>query len=206
MQTLCSPSNRIRKIKCDENKPFCRRCVDTGRTCDGYESTFRLVLPTQLIVKNAHDAGIKSGAADIQPIRPTLTVTTVAPQEIELLGRYFSTKTMFDVELGCNEEAKQILQASLIHPPIRHAVSSLKALRERLDASGGVAASIARQIPGHGYDYGLQQYCMALGGLASNMLFTGTNGLRSALLCCELFISIEQVRGNYLGTLPWPGT
>ncbi|KAI3546472.1 hypothetical protein CABS03_13095 [Colletotrichum abscissum] len=27
---------KIRKIKCDETKPSCRRCNDTGRKCDGY--------------------------------------------------------------------------------------------------------------------------------------------------------------------------
>ncbi|OAA65326.1 Zn(2)-C6 fungal-type DNA-binding domain protein [Niveomyces insectorum RCEF 264] len=28
--------SRIRRIKCDEEKPACRRCTSTGRTCDGY--------------------------------------------------------------------------------------------------------------------------------------------------------------------------
>ncbi|QBZ65393.1 hypothetical protein PoMZ_12352 [Pyricularia oryzae] len=27
---------KIRKVKCGEEKPACRRCTDTGRTCDGY--------------------------------------------------------------------------------------------------------------------------------------------------------------------------
>ncbi|KAH8897135.1 hypothetical protein GQ53DRAFT_506415 [Thozetella sp. PMI_491] len=27
---------KIRRIKCDESKPNCSRCVDTGRRCDGY--------------------------------------------------------------------------------------------------------------------------------------------------------------------------
>lgn len=30
---------RIRKIKCDEEKPNCRRCFSTGRQCDGYSSS-----------------------------------------------------------------------------------------------------------------------------------------------------------------------
>ncbi|KZL70457.1 C6 zinc finger protein, partial [Colletotrichum tofieldiae] len=29
---------RIRRIKCDEKRPFCSRCVFTGRKCDGYIS------------------------------------------------------------------------------------------------------------------------------------------------------------------------
>lgn len=27
---------RIRKVKCDEGRPACERCVTTGRVCDGY--------------------------------------------------------------------------------------------------------------------------------------------------------------------------
>jgi hypothetical protein len=38
---------------------------------------------------------------------------------------------------------------------------------------------------------------MALGGLASNLSSPGSNELKSALLCCQIFISIEQVRKNY---------
>ncbi|KAF2874116.1 hypothetical protein BDV95DRAFT_604320 [Massariosphaeria phaeospora] len=178
---------RIRKVKCDENKPSCKRCVDTGRTCDGYESPFRLF--TCQPETNAH-AG---GSASSKPIRPTLDEIT--PQDIYLLNRYFSTKTMFDVQLGCSEEAQQCLQASLTDSTIRHALSSLRALREHLDTAGHVPTSVAQQNPS--YDYGLQQYCMALGGLASNLSSPGSHGLKSALRCCQIFISIEQLRGNY---------
>jgi len=190
LQRLCSPSNRARKVKCDENKPLCQKCVGTGRACDGYESRFRVF--TGQPISNAHAGGIESGAG-LQLIRATLT--EVAPRDIDLLNRYFSTKTIFDVKLGCGEEAKQILQASLTDTSIRHAVSSLRALRENLETSGDVPASISQQTPS--YDYGLQQYCMALGGLASNLSSPSPSGLKSALLCCQIFISIEQVRGNY---------
>ena len=102
---------------------------------------------------------------------------------------------MFDVKLGCDEEARQVLQASLTDPPIRHALLSLRALREDLETSGDGPASVAQQTPS--YHYGLQQYNMALRGLASNLSSPGSNGLKSALLCCQMFISIEQVRKNH---------
>jgi hypothetical protein len=38
---------------------------------------------------------------------------------------------------------------------------------------------------------------MALGALASNLSSPSSNGLKSALLCCQILISIEQVRKNY---------
>ncbi|KFA70657.1 hypothetical protein S40288_08276 [Stachybotrys chartarum IBT 40288] len=175
---------RTRKIKCDEHKPFCRRCVDTGRTCDGYDFPLRPFIshPTNKTV------------ASSEPVPPTLTEIT--PKDIALLNRYFSTKTIFNVKLDCNEEAKRILRASLTNPPIRHAISSLRALREGLEASGDASALLTLQTPS--YDYGLQQYCMALAGLASNLSSSGSDVLKLALLCCHIFISIEQVRENYV--------
>ena len=187
---MCSISNRIRKVKCDENKPFCRKCVITGRTCDGYESPFGSF--TSQPINSANAGGIKSDVGS-QPIRPTFT--EIAPQDIDLLNRYFSTKTLFDVKLGCDEEARQVLQASLTNPPIRHAIMSLRALREDLETSGDGPASVAQQTVS--YHYGLQQYSMALRGLAFNLSSPGSNGLKSTLLCCQIFISIEQVRKNY---------
>ncbi|KAJ9653458.1 hypothetical protein H2198_007354 [Neophaeococcomyces mojaviensis] len=143
-------------------------------------------------MNNVHKDGIKSDTG-LQPIRPTLTEVT--HQEIDLLNRYFSTKTILNVKLGCDEEARQVLQASLTDPPVRHAVSSLRALREDLEASRAGPASGVQQTPS--YNYGLQQYSIALRGLASNLSSSGSYGLRSALLCCQIFISIEQVQGNF---------
>jgi len=36
LQTPPTPGNRIRKVKCDEGKPSCERCITTQRQCDGY--------------------------------------------------------------------------------------------------------------------------------------------------------------------------
>ena len=43
--TFCAPSlayllmpSRVRRVKCDETKPSCKRCSSTGRRCDGYAS------------------------------------------------------------------------------------------------------------------------------------------------------------------------
>lgn len=119
----------------------------------------------------------------------------VTAHEIDLLNHCFSTKTIFDVKLDCVLEARQLLQASLDDPSVRYAVWSLKTLREDLEISGDGPASIAHKTGS--YYSGLQYYNTALGGLASSLSWQGYNGLRSALFCCQLFISIEQVRKNY---------
>lgn len=39
---------RIRRVKCDETKPECRRCTTTGRKCDGYTSLSSSVIPFEI--------------------------------------------------------------------------------------------------------------------------------------------------------------
>ena len=43
--TLTENRDRARRIKCDEGKPFCRRCVSTGRECHGYTETETTTAP-----------------------------------------------------------------------------------------------------------------------------------------------------------------
>lgn len=112
-----------------------------------------------------------------------------------MLNRYLSTKTMFDVRLGCDEEAKQILQASCDDSLVKCAVLSLKALREDLEKFGDDPDSTVRHTSGH--KHGLQQYHRSLGGLAASLCCPTTSTLTSALLCCQVFIGIEQIRKDH---------
>ena len=102
---------------------------------------------------------------------------------------------MFDVKLDCEEEARKVLQASLTDTHVRHAVSSLRALRDDLETAGDSCPSCEKQTSR--YHYGLQQYSIALGGLASRLSSPSSNNVKSSLLCCQVFISIEQVQKNY---------
>ncbi|KAF5666994.1 transcriptional regulatory moc3 [Fusarium denticulatum] len=177
---------RIRKIKCDEAKPFCEKCVKTGRRCDGYESVFRPFSSTpQPIVKpDAVASGLDSAKGG-----PLLSTGD--------LNRYFSTKTIFDVELSCNEEAEQVLQASLTNDSIRHALLSLRALRGNLESKKEGYTFETDEQQRLSYNFGLQQYSKALTSLASNLAYPSPDSLKSALLCCQVLISVEQVRGNF---------
>jgi len=96
------------------------------------------------------------------------------------------------VDVSCTQEAEQVLQASLSDPSIRHALLCLRTLREDLETTG---ESPEQQTLS--YNYGLQQYSKALSGLASNLSSPSPETLKSALLCCQVLISVEQVRGNF---------
>ncbi|KAL1893486.1 hypothetical protein Sste5346_006314 [Sporothrix stenoceras] len=207
---------RTRKVKCDEGRPACQKCVVTGLTCDGYASPFRVWVsePRQGVAKTPISAVPEPVVTSSDG-----TSSEITPADIAQLQRCFSSKTLFPtVTLDCDDEARQILQASQTDPAVRHAVSSLRALRADLEAAASpsegqmslthlshAAASYAAATgttPSR--DYGLQQYCIALSGLASSLSTIGVAlpgtpppTIRSALLCCQVFISIEQVRGNF---------
>ncbi|KAF5576221.1 transcriptional regulatory moc3 [Fusarium pseudocircinatum] len=177
---------RIRKIKCDEAKPFCEKCVKTGRKCDGYESVFRPFpsLSQPIVKPNATASGHGSAKGKL-------------PLSTSDLNRYFSTKTIFDVELSCNEEAEKVLKASLTNDSIRHALLSLRALRGNLESKKEGDTFETDEQQRLSYNFGLQQYSKALTSLASNLVYPSPDSLKSALLCCQVLISVEQVRGNF---------
>ncbi|CZR36020.1 uncharacterized protein FPRO_03720 [Fusarium proliferatum ET1] len=177
---------RIRKIKCDEAKPFCEKCVKTGRKCDGYESVFR---PFPSTPQPAGKPDVSASGHNHAEGNPPLSTGD--------LNRYFSTKTIFDVELSCNEEAEQVLQASLTNDSIRHALLCLRALRGNLESKKEADTSETDEQQRLSYNYGLQQYSEALTSLASNLAYPSPDSLKSALLCCQVLISVEQVRGNF---------
>ncbi|KAL1896065.1 hypothetical protein Sste5346_004804 [Sporothrix stenoceras] len=151
----------------------------------------------------------------------SLESTSITDTDIADLQRCFSTKTLFPtVTLACADEARQVLQASQTDPAVRHAVFSLRALRADLEATAKYGGGGQSNQPTHlsyaassyaaatgttpNRDYGLQQYCMALGGLASHLSTSPSTtntapapSVRTALLCCQVFISIEQVRGHF---------
>ncbi|KAF2167517.1 hypothetical protein M409DRAFT_66055 [Zasmidium cellare ATCC 36951] len=178
---------KIRRIKCDESKPSCNKCVSTGRKCDGYESPFRSFIP---------ELGSRGTGQQDDIEQANVGTRAVLPAEVEILSRLFSTKTMFDVNLGCEEESKQVLHASLTQAPLRSAIASLKVLREDLESSlSNSPSSPWRPETNH---EGLQQYSKAMTGLAKSLSLPDRTRVPSTLLCCETFISIEQVRGDHV--------
>jgi hypothetical protein len=124
-----------------------------------------------------------------------MSAKSTLPLDATSLNRYFSTKTIFDVDISCNREAEQVLRESLTNASVRHALLSLRALRENLESTADNPPSSEQQRLG--YNYGLQQYNKALSSLAINLSSPSPATLKSALLCCQVLISVEQVKGNF---------
>lgn len=163
---------RLRKVKCDEGKPSCRRCQDSGRTCDGY--------------------GIWGGGAHADVFQPKCCV--LKPVQL------FPTKEQSGLEWYIHRSAKKlpgaffsehwtllIFQGSVTEPVIRHAVLAVSsAHREEVKGADCDEQELTTR-----------QYSKAITGVQRCLGSGGTVSIRLILTACLLFIQADFLRGHY---------
>ncbi|KAF5681353.1 hypothetical protein FDENT_8124 [Fusarium denticulatum] len=115
---------KARKIKCDEAKPSCKRCVSSRRVCGGYQGTASLTCyrPNQLSARDQREG--RAFQFFTEMVGPVLSGPT---------DSYFWTHL--------------VMQFSHFEPTMRHAVLSISSLYEEF-ARG---SRITRQICGSTY-------------------------------------------------------
>jgi hypothetical protein len=179
---------RIRRVKCDETKPHCLRCAQTGRKCDG----FPVPVP---------DHG---GPAATPP--PALPLRSVASYSIPFripgsqkdrqLLHYFCVQGVTDVSGFCGTAfwSQTVLQACQSDAIVRQALTALSSLHIDLatpDCGGAEAVQEAT----------LARYGLALRALGRRVDKQDTQGKQDeavigALICCVLFYSFESALGS----------
>jgi hypothetical protein len=178
-------SHRSRHVKCDESRPACRRCVSTGRVCDGY--------------------GIWGGGSpNSQPQHNNALSICCTPIPLGNLNSdeqmsfdWFKEKTTkrFVGIFTSDFWETLVFQASAQEPAVRHAVVALSAAH-RFDSNCGALITPAA----HGFDaekFTLQQYNKAIHYLRSNPIINNKNNLRVTLITCLVFVTLEYLRGQY---------
>ncbi|PQE23789.1 NFX1-type zinc finger-containing 1 protein [Rutstroemia sp. NJR-2017a BBW] len=204
-------ANKVRKrrIKCDEGRPACKRCIKTGFECDGYPPTAgdgHGAAPKREIrsvvafgVSGSGSTGAELSAVDaslkaIQP-RPGLIGT-------EQETRYFhSFKDRTSRRLSGFYDSKiwrQImLQSAEQEVPIRHAVIAIAALDMMLQVEEQASRSKAYlpTIEAH-HVFALKQYGKALS--SKTIALAGRRKtLRTDLLFCLLTVCFEAIYGTH---------
>lgn len=166
---------RIRRVKCDEVKPFCKRCSSTGRKCDGYESDkpptpqngtgletlqkLAVLIPGNTREKRGFHYFIKNAAA-------------------ELSGYY---------DNGFWEYL--LLQVSQSESSLRHAVVALGTLHEDFINKKPLYSP-------ENSGFAINQYTKAIGHLRKS-LATGKQATLTALMSCILFVCFDSIRGLF---------
>jgi hypothetical protein len=183
--------NRIRRIKCDESRPACRRCASTGRSCDGY--------------------GIWGGGAKPYAHR------FVAPKDCNAIARHtmpvFTHAETTDEKdyldwFKCRTSAKipgvflssfwhtLVFQASSNEPAVMHAVLAISSVHKR-ETVDGKSAGREGDIPDDQEQFALRQYSKAISCLQPHFSVKNRASIRVALVTCVVFICLEFLRGHY---------
>ncbi|GIJ86417.1 hypothetical protein Asppvi_005305 [Aspergillus pseudoviridinutans] len=179
---------RIRKVKCDEGYPACRRCLSTGRTCDGYGiwgggSSNRLTKPSVVAVNSA---------LVIRPISDFLLSTRTDNEE----GRYlnwFKERTGSKMSGSFFSEfwSGFVLQAGMSDPAVLQSILALSSVhRQGILNDDGLKTGDEEKVA-------LTRYSKAINYLQPHFRAKDRTAFRIALIVCIVFIALELLRGHF---------
>lgn len=166
-----------RKVKCDEEKPHCARCIKTGRKCDGYgPPPVGSYSWSELLGK--------------QPIVPAITARRNSKDGRALEFYHQVVAPAFSRFPGDDFWTRLVAQATLQEPAVHHAVCAISSFYELIDGTpidAFVATPKGR--------YAIVHYNQALQHL------TRVRDESVVLFVCILFVCIEALRENKQGAI-----
>ncbi|KAF7559870.1 hypothetical protein G7046_g4293 [Stylonectria norvegica] len=182
---------KIRKVKCDEGRPACRRCITTGRICDGYG----------IWGGGGNHYGIQLRQRYPQDLRvisrPPVSISVPVSGAEEL--RYFEwfqrrTATKLPGSYVSGFWDTLIFQASFSEPAVLHAVLALASVHK----SNIVNADEGRTSDSflNAERFTLQHYVKAISHLHPHFTVRDKASIRVALITCVVFICLELLRGH----------
>ncbi|KAF3059285.1 hypothetical protein GL218_05153 [Daldinia childiae] len=159
---------KARKVKCDEGKPHCNRCITTGRACSGYATK-----PSSGLLWN----------------RPRQLFQSIDSASEGRALHFFCEKTAQFLS-GATDPyfwTHLVMQFSNFEPAVRHSVIAISSLYEQFQAEGEKSHS---GVQLRDNSLALQHYNAAIRELKT------TDNHPLVLLVCILFICIEFLQSN----------
>ena len=187
--------SRIRRVKCDEGKPECRRCLSTGRKCDGYNTVDTFVTGN---IGSAKEQPKQTSGVHTVILPHPLPYESYTPLEARCL-EYFQNSTLKALSGFTVSDfwSGLVLQLSRSEPVVRHAVlafSSFHETREKVHFSSFPDHSVSNHQE-YQDEFALQNYTRAV-SLLRQELSKRQQSKTVALVSCILFVCIEFLRGN----------
>ncbi|KAF2237836.1 hypothetical protein EV356DRAFT_520347 [Viridothelium virens] len=192
---------KTRRVKCDEAKPACKRCTNTGRRCDGYDQ-----VQSARYSLNA-GAAKSSRASSISPTQASTDAPLLlrSPRFGGDLDRDEKRALAFYQECTSSKTTEVVnddfwgtivLQFSLLEPAIRHGLLALSALHEQ-SVSGGSGAKGLRKSD----RFAFRQYSLAIVG-AKNLVGRVNSAANSTeflkvLVMSAILTCYDNIVGNY---------
>ncbi|KAH7182334.1 uncharacterized protein B0J16DRAFT_343540 [Fusarium flagelliforme] len=205
VRTGCKTCRR-RHLKCDEAKPSCLRCLRDKWICDGYSQSSSEpfhVNVTSFFKLPLHTKSDKMTSGPSSSLRPSLTGGVLVNTADNAL--YYHTREWVIPDLEMINGSREfwyhiILPISYSNTAIKHALCALGASHQWFLAS----------YPGnltnldHSIDYEHQasvKYSEAFAMIQPVMAENSRTNIHTALLCCTIFICIENLHRRYANSV-----
>ncbi|KAM7186393.1 hypothetical protein V8F20_011394 [Naviculisporaceae sp. PSN 640] len=189
---------KIRKVKCDEGRPACARCITSGRVCEGYG----------IWGGGSREVEGKTPVADPRRSGPSTAVTIrqappskppkikVRQDEAEWVEWFQSiTVVLLQGPYKTSFWNSLVLRAGLDEPSIFHAMLAVGSLHKQI--------TMGIRTPGPGGEpdsleqFTLRQYNKAIYQLIQPQFTSRDRTVtRTALIACMLFVILEFLRGR----------
>ncbi|KAJ0422486.1 putative Zn(II)2Cys6 transcription factor [Aspergillus carlsbadensis] len=186
---------RIRRVKCDEERPHCQRCQSTGRKCDGY------VPPQQ------KQQQVREASAELRIIQhtPQVTIPThmwMFPAVNKMLNEdeYRSLEFFHAQTISCfgARAGGSLLNAACHDAGTRLAVIALGTMHRLVLYQEETLPHIHTR----GMQLALQQYNSAIRRGLSHFPRDGADGSADGILSmCLLFFCFESLQGHFRAAL-----
>ncbi|PVH77255.1 hypothetical protein DL98DRAFT_463945 [Cadophora sp. DSE1049] len=186
---------KIRRVKCDETKPSCLRCVRFGHQCDGYSNKSPSKPASSkssrtLVPKSPTTSPLAPSPTKIYP-SPTRQLFQT-PQEYQAF-QTFCTRTSHELSSAFSTDlwTRLMLQACETSPSIRHAVIAIGALN-----ISSPSPWPENSVGTLRHQFAFREYSKALCLLRRDVA-GGFCDLRTTLIACLLFYCFESYHGYH---------
>jgi Fungal Zn(2)-Cys(6) binuclear cluster domain len=174
---------RARRVKCDETKPHCSRCVKGGRKCEGYAEP-----------PNRSSDQLRI----INYVAPNSRSVSPYPQadsrEIRAL-QYFKTRTAPELAGVFSSDIWDRFMLRLAHhqSAVHHALVALGTVHEDFTTSALAHSNFS--------EFANQEYGKAIRDVLVLSTSNSTIAVEIALATCIVFSCLESLRGHYQSSL-----
>ena len=189
---------RVRKVKCDEGRPSCKRCCSTGRTCDGYGifgGGGKAYSPpsTQLKARSSTNS-----PKDI-PWGTLSVCNSTATTEENSYYEWFQLQTSKKLPgiFASSFWDRLVFQASSVEPAVLHAVLALSSMQKREIHLGRDLRGRSERVLDAQEEFTLRQTSKAISHLQPHFTTKSRDSIHVALVTCVIFICLEYIRGHY---------
>lgn len=169
----------MRRVKCDETRPACLRCLSTRRVCDGYND----IQPSHQPPCNLPVVHVTSG--------PSFDVHV--PSKLKRSFEFFVQRSCLSLAGFFESDfwERLVLQAAYHESAVYHAIVAIGSFHELLE----------HQIKGiyENPDFALLQYNLAIRELLVPLSQNGERAVDVCLISCILFACFEVCSNSYAG-------